>query len=147
MNDSYGAITWGLVVFGWIATHFLTKKREQRKEVRSKLDDIRSKLSTLEIDVTSFHTANEYSAEKARAILLNIQRAYRDIEREPKLKENTSRFRFDFRRAATLSNFDKSSFFAIENDSDFFDKLAASHDKLTNQLEQNYIIFYRDSLL
>jgi len=148
MSDSSGGgVTWLLVVVGWVATHYLSLKREKRKEVRSKLDEIRAELSALESEITVFHTNSTFSLEKARVIVLHMQRISSDVEREPKLKKDTSRFRFDLRKAATLVNFDKTAFTRLEHDSIVLDKVASAHDNLVNQLERNYILFYRDSFV
>ncbi|CAN5874469.1 hypothetical protein BH11PSE12_BH11PSE12_20730 [soil metagenome] len=147
MSDSSGSstITWFLVVFGWVSTHFLTLRREKRKEVRSNLDIIKKQLAELEKDAVSFHTSTEHSAEKSRAILLKIQRIFKEIELESNIKKDTSSLRSKLRKSITLANFDKSAFATIGHDSDLLDKVSSAHDNLITQLECNYIKFYRDT--
>ena len=139
-------LTWFLVVFGWIITHWLTSRREQRKEIRSKLDEIRKKLIELEKAAIDFHTSDSFFIEKSRAITLSISRISNEIERESKIKIDTSYFRGELRRAITLKNFDRSSFEKKDYDSPLLSKIADSHDQLVGRLEMNYINFYRDKL-
>lgn len=135
--------TWFIVIAGWFVVHYLSTKRDQRKETRERLDQFVIALREIEVRAVEFHQSKTYEADLARALVFDIQRIFVKLKRHPfgkfVIPPNQPK---EVRKAITLRNFDFSKFTRQSPNSEILGDIANAMDKLEDQLEKEYERIY-----
>jgi len=135
--------TWIIVVLGWFVVHHLSKKRDQRKEARERIDQFIVALRAIEEKAIEFHQSDSYKGDVARSLLFDIQRIIAKLKRHPfcsfKVDHNLLK---ELRRAVTLKNFDSSKFVCQPANSAILSNVANAVDDIEDQLEKEYERIY-----
>ena len=135
--------TWLIVVAGWFVVHHLSRKRDQRKEVRERLDQFIIALRAIEEKAIQFHQSDSYKGDLARTLLFDIQRIISKLKRHPldsfEIAPNLLK---ELRRAITLKNFDPSKFACQPANCYIFSNIANAVDVIEDQLEKEYERIY-----
>jgi hypothetical protein len=139
MNQWTDAIPWIVAAVGWGATHLLSEARERRKEVRSQLDKVIERLSKIEENARSFHTALEFDQGKAASLLYEIDRLERSLTRIAKIDvETLIPVIVHHRRAITYKNFDRSSFTTQELGNELIGDINSDTQDFEDEIEAQY---------
>ena len=135
--------TWIIIIIGWVVVHWLTLKRETRKEVREGIDAFLKLLQNIEAKAISFHRADEYKGDIARALRFDIQRAIAGLDRQLFSKFTIpSSLRVGLRKAVTLTNFERGSFAPVLPDSQILNEICHAVDDIEQQIEKEYERIY-----
>ena len=135
--------TWIIVVVGWYVVHYLSNKRDQRKETRDRLDQFISVLREIEGKANKFHQSEAYKGEIARVLVFDIQRIFAKLKRHPFSSfEVSPNLLKELRQAITLKNFDSSKFSCQPVNSAILNNIANTVDDMEDQLEKEYERLY-----
>lgn len=133
------SIPWIIAVIGYFITHVFSEARERRKDIRSQLDKISTRLQQLEVDARAFHTAKEFESTKNLQLITGISQIERHLSRLAFLLiDNLNGPIIHMRRAITLENFDRSNFKTQEVDSEIFHEISAAIGDLEDAVEREY---------
>lgn len=137
------APTWLIVIAGWFVVHYLTTKRDQRKEARESLDKFIIGLRAIEEQAINFHQSTSYKCDVARSLLFDIQRSFTKLKRHPFCSfEVSPSLQIVLRRAVTLKNFDPSKFACQPANSIILSNIANAVDDIEDLLEKEYERIY-----
>lgn len=135
--------TWITVIIGWFVVHYLSTKRDQRKEARERLDQYILGLRALEERAVKFHQSPSYQADVARGLLFDIQRCHAKLSRHPFCSfEVSPALKIQLRQSITLKNFDASKFACQPANSSILGNIANAFDDLEDLLEKEYERIY-----
>jgi predicted nuclease with TOPRIM domain len=139
-------LTFITVITGWVIVNWQNNKREERKELRSSLNDIVTNIEALEEDAIRYHTSLDRNIPLEKSITLKITRLsakvrYLRFESES-LKSNF----IELKKSITLDNFETSRFSQQTPESDLIDSISYSSDQLKDSLEDEFSKLYRGPL-
>lgn len=139
-------ITLITVITGWIIVNWQNNKREERKELRSSLNDIIESIEQLEEDATRYHGSLERSLPLEKSITLKITRLSARV-RYLRFESPVLKLRFiDLKKSITLDNFETNRFIQQPPESDLIDGLTFACDQLKDCLEDEFSKLYRGPL-
>lgn len=130
------AVTWLLVVLGWLVVHRKTLERERRKEHREASQRIVNELREIEQEATAFHRSQQFDGDRAESLMWRVTRAIKSLQRPPlsTLQINISCLS-QLRRSITLRNFDASSFSTQQASSEIVKDIRYATDDLIEEIE------------
>ncbi|MEF3068014.1 hypothetical protein [Pandoraea apista] len=132
-------VTWGLVVVGWVAVHYLTSVRERQKEIRELVGKLLETIASLERASVAFHSAPAFDQVKAYELTSTIASIRRRLTSQPLSKLQVSPDRIlKLRRAVTLDNFDVKNFSSQAPTSPLIQGILAICEDVTISIEQAY---------
>jgi hypothetical protein len=135
--------TWLIFIAGWFVVHYLSTKRDQRKEARERLDQFILMLRTIEENSIQFHQSALHKTDVARSLLFDIQRTIAKLKRHPFSSFSISQDLLkEFRQSITLKNFDASKFSCQPANSPILNNIADTVDDIEDQLEKEYERIY-----
>ena len=133
-------IALGTVIVGWFATHLFSEARERRKEIRSQLDRFLERLSKLEADAITFHTAAVFDASKVGTLLAEVERVERVLSRLPVgSPDDFTGLIIHHRRAITLRNFDSTRFVTQVLGSNVLLDIGTATRDIEDEVERMYL--------
>jgi len=132
-------ITWILVFLGWLVINCQHNKREDRKELRSVVDDIKDRIFLLEEEAVKYHCSQEVTLSESNQIKLDIQRLISDIRLQGLCPPDkiTKRFK-DLRRAITLNNFESAKHVGLAGDHVTLSEIHEAVDDLLEIIETSF---------
>lgn len=137
--DASQWITWILVFFGWLVINYQHNKREDRKELRAIVDDLKNRIYSLEERAVQYHCTNEVKLSESNQIKLDIQRLISDIRLQGLFSsEQTTKIFKDLRRAITLNNFESATHKALPSDHLILSEIHESIDELIELIETTF---------
>jgi hypothetical protein len=157
MASAWVVVPWILVIVGWWIADKTANERECRKEMRSLLDVLIKVASETEDRARAYHVeARRPGLEKEAEIKAGFARLSSILAtaNDRKLCEaryfggappSASLLRsrvFQFRQAATLNNFESSSFVQQAASSDLLSEISAKRDDLVNDVERAFTLRY-----
>jgi hypothetical protein len=135
--------TWFIFIVGWYVVHHLTLKREQRKEVRERVDVFLGLLHEIEEKAFLFHQSHKFDGNIARALRAEIQRTIYSLNRHTFSEFNIdSGLLRDLRQAITYRNFEPSNFVCQSPESSILSDIVDAVDKVKEQIEREYERIY-----
>ena len=133
------AVTWSLVIGGWLVINHQHNARETRKEVRAAIDRLNAALDEIECLAVNFHTGNSFDLRKLSTINRHISRLSPLVDTTGFGDVRQVRYRiYRVRQAITLRNADKSEFTTQAPDSQLLNNIAASIDDLRFLIESEF---------
>ena len=133
-------ISFFTVIGGWFVVHWLTKKREKRKEVFEKVESFCIYLCDLEKKARNFHLSPSFDGNSAEEISLEIQRTIAKLNFYPlSLLKIDNKFFINLRQSITLKNFVKSEFHQIDYFHPILKEISLAIDDLINRLQEEFI--------
>ena len=142
-------VPWFLVAFGWVIVNWQNNSREKRKEVRSKVDAIKSSIDEIEESAIAHHTQAQ---EELRC--MHIKRALVRTSREISIIgiaglqiSDCVKAHARLRQAATLQNFDTSNYQKVSFADPIVLDIGVTSDSLRTNLENAYARKFHKSLL
>lgn len=135
---SESLVTWFLVILGWCVIHWLTAKREDKKELRAIIKDSLADVEGLRTLSVSYHKNRTRNKELEDDIIWKIHRIDSKIQfLSEKLRIPALRLD-ELNEAITLNNFETHEFTQQCDTSDLIGKINWQSQKLINKL---YSIF------
>lgn len=132
-------VTWILVIAGWVVVNGQHNQRETRKELRARLDELRSELCRLEQCAETYHTCPYHQEPVARKIKVLLQRISDGIDQVGILNRQVHDVRLiALRRSVTYHNFDTKSHVAQDLSGPLIAEINASVDELIKALESGF---------
>ncbi|WP_223630183.1 hypothetical protein [Pseudomonas atacamensis] len=146
LNKYTSLLTLITVITGWIIVNWQNNKREERKELRSSLNDIGAAIETLEEDAVRYHTALERNKPLEKSITLKIARLSAKI-RYLRFESDLLKLNFiELKKSISLDNFETNRFCQQTPESDLVDCISYSSDQLKDTLEDEFSKLYRGPL-
>ncbi len=132
------AITWIIVIAGWLVVNSQHNRRETRKEIRSNLDSIISNIEDLENSAISYHTTacNDIDGHKIKVSINHISRNINSLALP--LDGNFAYQLAQFRKSITLRNFDSHEHEILPINDEVIDDIGASVQQLIRSLDDAY---------
>ncbi|GMQ83713.1 MAG: hypothetical protein BMS9Abin06_0451 [Gammaproteobacteria bacterium] len=141
-TDFAQIITWLIVIGGWWIVNHQQDRRETRKEIRARLNEVRSRLELLENKSHVYHTS-EHDQATAREIKLHLTRLWFEAELLCLAKENLlSQSLTRLRRSITLNNFESKTHKPLPDDDQLIATISAAVVDLESLLEKGYSTHY-----
>lgn len=142
--DFGDAISWIIVVVGWLIINRQHNNRETRKEIRASLMDLYRLLDSIEADAFAYHTT-EPDVALARKIKRELDQIYSRVRLalSDTVTCDSSKQISEFRKSITLHNFDTVSFEKKAADDSIFDEIMIAKRQLISVLEHAYSQKYR----
>lgn len=138
-NDISPFVTWGLVIVGWVAVHYLTGVRERQKEIREAVNKLLDNIAKLEKESVGFHCGETFNHEMAHELTSSIASIRRRLSSQPLIKLAVSPERvLKLRQAVTLDNFDVKGFKTQAPTSPIILGIRGICEDLTISVEQGY---------
>lgn len=132
------AITWVIVIIGWLIVNHQNNQRERRKEIRQAIDKIVAKIDDIERSALTFHQTS-YNENSARELMLSIEKNNRSIARLQVIDiETYNKKVIPFRRSITLKNFDPSAQVALNGNDPQLASISTAAQNLIDILEDTY---------
>lgn len=139
------AVSWLIVIVGWIVINHQNNQRETRKELRTAIDTVEKYILDTEKSAIQFHTA-KYSESTAKELMVEIDRIDSRIElisRATKDELTLKRAFISFRQAITLYNFDRSNHQVESDQSEIIDNISGASNSIFQALEQCFATSFR----
>lgn len=146
MSPAVGqAISWVLIIVGWVIVNSQSNKRETRKEVRASLLELYKHLDGIEEAAFEYHTkvGDPAVARRIKRDILQIAPRIRMAIRG-RMKVLSWSPVSKFRSAVTLDNFDTAQFVPKLPTDPIFDGISAAKVDLIANLEAAFGRAYRD---
>lgn len=140
MTDArWQAVTWLLVILGWIVVHYLTVVRERQKEVGDLKTQVVESILQVERDAIAFHQSAGHDSERARMLVTDLSRIGQAIANPPicMLCVHSRPVR-EFRKSVTLRNFDPTNFRSQHPSSRLVSEITRCADDLIAAIKNSY---------
>lgn len=132
-------VTWILVFIGWLVINAQHNKREDRKELRSVVDDLKNRIYKLEERAVHYHCKQEVTSTESNQIKLEIQRLISDIRLQGLCNPAAMSKSFkELRRAITLNNFESIRHEALTSDHVTLSEIHEAVDDLLGLIEAGF---------
>jgi len=132
-------ITWLIVLSGWYVINRQHNKREDRKETRTLLDNLKDRIYLIEDQAIEYHTSKDFSSKKSNKIKLSIQRITSDIQTHGLISNDEMGDAFKtLRKAITLNNFESVNHKALSEGSQTIQNIHNAIDDLCGLMEKRY---------
>jgi len=133
------AVSWILIIVGWVIVDSQNNKRETRKEVRASLLDLYKHLDAIEDAAFLYHSTTG-DASEARKITRDIQQIAPRIvmARRGRMRVNYAQPLAAFRKAVTYENFDSIGFVSKKPHDQMFESIEACKKNLIATLESAF---------
>lgn len=139
-------ITWGLIIGGWLYTHYKNRQLETRKEVHQTISKISASLAEICDEAIKFHTNEKFCGATIFQALFKFEdetsniNLLVDILKLDSCKIGT--LTVGLRRSISLKNADKSSFKQQSYDSGLLKKITHGRSELDQYLKKQYYVKY-----
>jgi hypothetical protein len=136
-NAQWGnAISWSLIVVGWVIVNRQNNDRETRKEIRAALLDLYKLLDEIEDDAFAYHTgtSDPVLARKIKRSISQIAPRIKLALRN-RLECKYSHPLFEFRKSITLTNFETKMFQPKAPNDQFFTDIMDAKQSLILRLD------------
>lgn len=138
------AITWVIIVGGWIVVNRQSNNRELRKELRSEIDSIKEEVEEIVLMALSYHMESP-SKESAFKLLGKLKRLNRKIFRLPLSEVEISSISYYSRKlkqGITMQNFgiDEKVVRSLGYDSEIVGGIENGAEDLVDDLERAFSI-------
>lgn len=143
LNKYTSLLTLITVITGWIIVNWQNNKREERKELRSSLNEIISSIENLEEDAIRYHTSLERTVNLEKTITLKITRLSSKIRYLRFESDSLKRSFIDLKKSITLYNFETKRFSQQTLESDLVEDINYASDQLKDALENEFSKLYR----
>ncbi len=146
MTDArWQAVTWLLVVIGWVVVHYLTVVRERQKEIRELKNQVVDAILRVERAAIAFHQSSGHDSDAARTLVTDLSRIGRTIGSPPlRILCVESKSVKEFRKSVTLRNFDPSDFRSQQPSSNLVSEITRCADDLILSIDNSYASRYLD---
>ena len=140
-------VTWALVVLGWVVVSGGNDKREQRKEIRTLINEISSDLNSLHTMCVNYYTSAPGGAEESLSIQIKtsidaIEKKVNLLARQNRKFSITSKV-VRLRRVATgNTNFESSARVSLNYRDRLFLSIYSACQNIRDGLEQEFITSY-----
>ena len=143
-SDWGSAVSWLLVILGWIIINTQHNRRETRKEIRAALNNFYELLNEIEDDAITYHTSSG-DPVLSRRIKRRLSQLYRRVNLafQDTIECQCASQITAFRRAVTLHNFDTATYTQLKASDPVFEEITATKERLVNVLEQAFMTKYR----
>lgn len=146
MSDYLQIVTWLIVIAGWLIVNSQHNKREDRREIYTRLNTLKEHIRSLEANAVAYHT-DSGDPELSWKIKSDIQRLWPETEAIRLLDPNIrSGLLGGVRKAITLHNFDSSTHKKLDIDAEQIAAIVSATDKLTVCLDRSYSDRYYKSV-
>lgn len=134
------AVTWGLVILGWVIVNRQNNNRETRKEIRAALFDLYKLLDEIEDEAVKYHTSETPDGILGRRIKRNLSQLSLRIKLASRglLKCKTAVLVAAFRRSITWENFETSNFKQKAPEDRFFEVILDAKRSLISVLDSAF---------
>ena len=130
------AVTWGMVLVGWISVHRATLSRERRKEKREAVTRIIEEIKAVEDLAIRFHTSEKFDSQISDALIWRVNRVTRTLQRPPlQILDIPLGLMVRFRKGLTLLNTDASTFVTQTYHGEIIKGVRAIADELLETIE------------
>ncbi|MHB8580511.1 MAG: hypothetical protein ACYDA4_11720 [Ignavibacteriaceae bacterium] len=132
-------VTWILVIVGWVVVNRQHDRRETRKEIRARLNELRDDLCKLEHLAEKYHIWPNHQESSARRIKVLLKRIGDGVDQIRLLNRQVHDARLvALRQAITYRNFDTESHRSQDLSGPLIAGINASVDELINALESGF---------
>ena len=139
-------VQWGLIIFGWLVVSRDNDRREQRKEIRSMLNDISKLIIDIQDDAHSYYVSSPDSTSSFKELKIKekIQRLERmiDIVGQQKAGFKKKKELISFRRLVTGRQFESKERTALPSEHRLHLEISASAKDLILSLESKFQTAY-----
>lgn len=128
--------TWCLVIFGWIVVSSQNDLREIAKNVYARIDRLRTALGNLEVLIVKHHIS-DFDSRVVKEILRSVSSISGEVSHLRKFgfaDANCMSRMQNLRMAATLNNFDQSSYLTLQLDDPIILEFELRRDQLDRAL-------------
>lgn len=138
------AVSWCIVIIGWLIINHQHNSRETRKEIRASLVELYKLLDVIEADAFAYHTG---AADQAlsRKIKRELDQIYARVSLAlaKTITCDCSKEITSFRKSITLENFETANFKKKSPDDEMFTGILVAKRRLITVLEHAYTEKYR----
>jgi hypothetical protein len=138
------AISWVLVICGWLLINRQNNSRETRKELRSKVDQLKKLVDEIEDAAVEHHTQNQTPIRcmKLKRALARMNRDLQLISSAGLLVDRYSQRVARMRQAVTLRNFDSSKYAPVVPGDPIVAEIGAASDDIRFAVEHSYVVAF-----
>lgn len=130
------AVTWWMVLVGWIVVHRTTLSRERRKENREAVARIIDEINVVGNLAITFHTSRTFDSQASDALIWRVNRVIRTLQRLPLQNLDIPLgMMVRFRKGLTLLNTDASVFVTQTYQGEIVKGVRAVTDDLLETIE------------
>ncbi|WP_374981302.1 hypothetical protein PSGK_09625 [Pseudomonas solani] len=136
-------ITPMLVIIGWALVNRQNNKREERKELRTSINEIREDIEALENLSIEYHTNSCDSNSKSDSILNSLTKLSRKLGHTRLPKESYLNSYISLSECVTSNNFRTRDFKKQTKNSEFISNIKSASQELQDKLEDSFYKTYR----
>ena len=137
-NNWANAVTWGIVIVGWLVMHRMTLSRERRKEKRDATNCIIDEIKAVGHLAITFHTSEKFNPQTSDILVWRVNRVIRTLQRLPlQTLDIPLGLMVRFRKGITLRNTDASTFESQQYHGDLIKGIRLVTDEILETIEKS----------